>query len=321
MGSSFRLKFNPGWRQLLRLPGTLAAVRRIIREDCSVAAADEHLWAFRGFHLEPGNPCYRARPWQKIRFGEIGPADVVGLSVGEMAFMLHVAMEIEDPIHEYSRQNGEGFRLLLPSLGRFMGRNEAEAAYAAEHGLPWCESPWCAEERRHGNAFAKAIERLTNETPVRDNPNVPRIMTADEDEALSHLASREAAEWSSASTYVVMAAHARGSLHTLIRNIARDEIKHLVILSAADKHLLGHRPWTRFAELVRIGIEHYRRQQSCRSGGRNIGANPISALEVIVAHLLMERRLRQWLASVPSRTLAMIFEVDSPKMISGTPGS
>lgn len=299
------------WRQLVRLPATLVAVHRIVREDGAPAAADEHLWAFRGFHLESWDPHYRARPWRKARLAEISPADVVGLCIGEMAFMMHVAMEIEDPILEYSHQNGEGFRLLLPALGRFMGKNDAEAAYARQHGVSWCESPWCAEERRHGNAFAKVIERLTNASPPRDNPNAPRAVTADEDEALSHLVSRQAAEWSSSSTYVVMAAHARGSLHTLIRNIARDEIKHLCILSAADVYLLGPRPWRRLRDLIRIGLTNYRDQRSRRSSGADIGANSLSALEVIAAHLLVEHRVRRWLRGLPLGTLATVFETPS----------
>lgn len=298
-------------RQVLRLPRTLVAIRRIIREDCAPAAADEHLWAFRGFHLESWDQHCRARPWQPVRLGDIGPRNVVGLPVWEMAFMMNVAMEIEDPILEYSQQNGEGFRLLLPTLGRFMGKNEAEAAYAGEHGLSWCESPWCAEERRHGNAFARVIERLTETSPARDNPNVPGTVTADEEEALRHLTSRQAAEWASSSTYVMMAAHASGSLHTLIRNVARDEIKHLCILSAADMYLLGPRPWGRFVELIKIGLENYRGQKQTCSGGDHIGANPISALEVIAAHLMMERHVRKWLVSLPLGTLTTVFETAS----------
>lgn len=310
-------------RQALRLPGTLLAIRRIVQTDCATAALDEHLWAFKGFHLESWDPHYRARQWQKVRPGDVGPDDVKNLSVPEMAFMMHVAMEIEDPILEYSEQNGEGFRLLLPALGRFMGKSEAEAAYAKAHGLSWCESPWCAEERRHGNAFAKLIERLTGTAPARQNPNEPRAVTADENDALSHLVSRQAAEWTSSSTYVVMAAHASGPLHTFLRNLAQDEVKHLSILSAADAYLLGPRPWRRFVDLVRIGLENYRGQRRRRSGGEGIGANPISAIEVVAAHLFLERRIRAWLASVPLRALTAVFETPSTlpemKMVTPTP--
>lgn len=298
------------WRQLWRLSSTLRTIARLIREECSTAAADEHLWAFRGFHLEPSDPHYRARQWRPVSLSRVSPDDVVGMPVGELAFMMQVAMEIEDPIMDYSHQNGEGFRVLLPALGRFMGRNDAEAAYARAHGLPWCESPWCAEERRHGNAFAKAVERLTGMAPPRDNPNVPRVVTADESEALRHLVSRQAAEWASASTYVVMAAHASGALHELLRNLARDEIKHLCLLAAADRYLLGPRPWRRLTALVRIGLENYRGQKRSRSSGQQIGSNWVTALEVVCAHLAMESRVRTWLATVPLMALTLVFETD-----------
>jgi len=293
---------------MFRLLTTLHTIHRIVRDDCSIDAADEHLWAFRGFYEDRADPHYRARTWQKVQLASIGPQDVVRMSVEEMAFMMRVAMEIEDPIVEYSHQNGEGFRVLLPSLARFMGRSQIEALYAKAHGLDWCESAWCAEERRHGNAFAKAIERLTNVAPPRDNPNEPRAVTADEDAAIAHLVGREAAEWSSSSTYVVMAAHAAGALHGLLRNLARDEIKHLCILSAADHYLRGPRPWPRVLELVRVGLKNYRDQRARRSGGRRIGAHRATAFEVIVAHLFVEWRVRSWLRTVPLQTLATVFE-------------
>jgi hypothetical protein len=310
------------FHQLVRLPRTLAVIRRIIRDDCSFASADEHLWAFRGFHLEPSDPHYRARSWQKAAIAAIGPGDVVALAPAELAFMMRVAMEIEDPIVEYSHQNGEGFRRLLPTLGRFMGRNDEERAYAARHRLPWCESPWCAEERRHGNLFARLSERLTASPPVRTNPNQPRAVTCSEDDALRHLASRQAAEWSSSSTYTVMAAHATGELHTMLRNVERDEIKHLCVLSAADRYLLGPRPWRRLRDLIAIGLESYRGQRRARSGGSDIGSNRVTAIEVIAAHLFMEHALRRWLASIPVPTLVAVFETASnvPDLTGAAPG-
>lgn len=91
--------------------------------------------------------------------------------------------------------------------------------------MPWCESPWCAEERRHATTFARIIERLTASSPASDNPNRPKIVTSSEQDAIRLVISREAAEWNSSSTYAVMAAHATGDLHHLFRNVARDEIK------------------------------------------------------------------------------------------------
>jgi hypothetical protein len=196
-----------------------------------------------------------------------------------------------------------------------MGRNQDEADHAKAHGLAWCESAWCAEERRHGAAFAKAIERLTGRPPARDNPNQPKAMTSDEDAALEHLISREAAEWSSSSTYTAMAAHAKGMLHTLMRNLARDEIKHLCILSAADAYLLGPRPWRRFGDLLRIGADNFRSQQRRRSNGRRMGANAVTRVEVVAAHLMMEWRVRRWTTRLPLATLRTVLETDSPPIV------
>ncbi|OFW42548.1 MAG: hypothetical protein A3J29_07280 [Acidobacteria bacterium RIFCSPLOWO2_12_FULL_67_14b] len=122
-------------RQALRLPKTLLAIYRIVREDFRAGALDEYLWAFWGFHQQPGDLHYRARPWQKVQLRAIEPWDVVGIQVWEMALMLHIAMEDEEPILKYTHQSGEGFRFLLPTLGRFMGTNEEQASYATEHGL------------------------------------------------------------------------------------------------------------------------------------------------------------------------------------------
>src|SRR5260370_15429910 len=199
-------------RQALCLPRTLLEIFKIVREDFSTAALDENLWAFWGFHQEvvnylPRDPHYRARTWQKAQLRAIGPQDVTGgLAVWEMAFMMNVAMENEDPIMEYTVQNGEGFRFLLPTLGRFMGKNEQQAKYAAEHGLPWWESARWAEDRRHRNAFARIIERLVNISPSRDSPNEPMVVTPDEPAAVRHSISRRVVAWNASSVDIVSAA-------------------------------------------------------------------------------------------------------------------
>jgi hypothetical protein len=286
-------------------------------EDYQTGALDEHLWSFRGFHESNADPRYRARQWRKVPLGAIGPHEVTGLAVWEMAFMVNVAREIEEPILEYSHQNGEGFRVLLPSLARFLGKNHDEAAHAARHGLPWCESPWCAEERRHATVFARIVERLTGSSPGRDNPNRPQVVTSSEDDAVRLVISRQAAEWSSSSTYLVMAAHATGALHLLLRNVARDEIKHLSILAAADRYLFGPRPWRRAGDLIRHGLREYRAQRQRRSGGDLIGVNALTAFEVVAAHAIGEFAIRRWLATLPLATLEAIFEgrPDAPAFV------
>ena len=298
-------------RQAVRLPSTLVAIFRNLAEDFEVAALDEHVWSFRGFHDGADDPHYRARQWRKVRLSAIAPRDVSGIPAWEMAFMANVAREIEEPILEYSHQNGEGLRFLLPSLARFLGKNHEEAAYAAAHGLAWCESPWCEEERRHATTFARIIERLTDTSPAGDNPNRPKVVTSSEADAVRLVISRQAAEWNSSSTYTVMAVHATGDLHHALRNLARDEIKHLAILGAADRYLFGRRPWQRFGVLVRQGLDEYRAQRHRRSGGDLMGINPVTALEVVAAHLLEEFFIRRWLETLPLPTLEAVFEAPS----------
>jgi hypothetical protein len=192
-----------------------------------------------------------------------------------------------------------------------MGRNQEEARFAAQHGLAWCEGAWCSEERRHSNTLARIIERLMKKSPRRDNPNKPMIVTAGEEDALRHLISRQTSEWNASSSYILMAAHATGHLANLIRNLERDEVKHLCIMSAAASYLLGSRPWGRFLDLVRKGLGNYTSQKKSRSGGAVFGTNPITAIEGIVAHLLTEFYLRKWLKTVPLRTLTVVFETPS----------
>ena len=105
-------------KQALCLPKTLRWICRIIREDFEPGALDEYLWSFWGFHHEPDDLRHRARPWQKVELRAIEPGHVTGIAVWEMALMLNMAMEDEEPIPAYPRQSGEGFRFLLPTLGR-----------------------------------------------------------------------------------------------------------------------------------------------------------------------------------------------------------
>src|SRR5260370_16993360 len=118
-----------------------------------------------------------------------------------------------------------------------MGKNEEQAKYAAEHGMPWCEATWCAEERRHSNAFARMIERLMNASPSRENPNQPMVVTTDEAAAVRHIINRQTTEWNASSSYIVMAAHAAADLHILSRHIVRNHTNPLPILTAPDSPL------------------------------------------------------------------------------------
>src|SRR5258708_12607378 len=236
--------------------------------------------------------------------------------------MMNFAMESEEPIMDYTQQRGEGFRFLLPELGRVMGKNEEQARYSAEPRLPWCESAWCAEERRHSNAFARMIARLVNISPSRENPNQPMDVPADEHDDIFHIINRQTSEWNASSSYIVMAAHATGDLHILIRNIVRDEIKHLSILSCAYSYLFGPRFWKRLLDCIKLGVANYHQRRN-RSGVDLLGPNPILSLTAVPPHLLTALYLTKWLKTVPLRALTTVFETPSrlPDLAAFTPSS
>ena len=313
---------GPVVRQALRLPKTLLEIHRIVKAEYTPKAFDENLWAHRGFHTEPWDPHYRQRTWQKVAVGNLKAAQVEGISAPEMASIMRMAMEIEDPILDYSHQSGEGFRFLLPSLGRFMGKNEEQARYAEEHKLPWCESAWCSEERRHGNALAKMVAAVTGVVPQRDNPNDVMKVAANEAEAVAHVLSRETTEWNASSVYVIVAAHAKGEMKEFISNVMRDEIKHLSIVSGADLYLFGPRPWARLRDMVKVALDFLNYHRSNRSDGGSIGSNPVTLLELGAAHLMSEYYTRKWLKTVPLSTLREVFEPKSnlPELAAFQPG-
>jgi hypothetical protein len=97
----------------------------------------------------------------------------------------------------------------------------------------------------------------------------------------------------------------------VLRNLERDEVKHLCIMSAADAYLFGPRPWGRFLALVRKGLENFTNQKRSRSGGAVFGTNPVTAVEGIASHVLTEFFLRKWLRTIPLLTLTAVFETES----------
>lgn len=118
-----------------------------------------------------------------------------------------------------------------------------------------------------------------------------------------------------------MAADAAGHLHGMIRNLERDEVKHLCIMSAADVYLLGPRPWSRLLDLIRKGLRNYTGQKKSRSGGDAFGTNTVTAIEGIAAHVLTEYFLRKWLKTIPLRTLTTVFHTPAsiPELGAQTP--
>jgi hypothetical protein len=196
-----------------------------------------------------------------------------------------------------------------------MGKSELQAKYAELNGLKWCSGPWCKEEERHATAFARMIERLTEQkwTPPVDNPSEADPPILDFDHAFKHIDSRMSTEWVASSTYAMLAAHARSGSHlkAFLENVMNDEVKHLAILSSADQHLRGRSPWRRVARMFKaiasLGTYH----AGTRSTTSTSFKNPVGVFEVLYTFALTEYYTRQWLKTLPPATLHFIFETES----------
>ncbi|MCA8952991.1 MAG: ferritin-like domain-containing protein [Planctomycetes bacterium] len=303
--------------QFLLLPVTLLRIARIVRRECSPAALDEYLFSFHGFHHEPEDRHWYMRTWDRVPVRDIAPDQVVAVPMRHLAAMLRVAIEIEAPIRTYSLESGEGFRLLLPTLSRFMGmtrqRAAAVVAAAAKGREVWCESPWCMEESRHGAMFARILSRLTGESVASETTDRAIPAAGGDDEAFAHLVAREATEWNAASVYVVMAAHTRGPLRAAVENIMRDELKHCMVLSAAHTVLDGRRYWRRLWLMLVKSIGSLRHHRSVRADGAVFVTTPCSFLEAAFAHALTEFHIRRHVERTPMSVLREMFEPASPR--------
>lgn len=293
----------------------------IVAAEYSTRVMDANLWSYWGYHQIPEHKHYQMRTWVPVPVSQINPAEVDGIRPELFATYARVAMEIEDPIMLYSIQSGAGFRKLLPGLGRFMGRDPESVAFAKENNLHWCDSAWCAEEDRHGNALARIFRQLIGQDPARDNPAPGEEAIETIDYALKHVDSRQSAEWTASGTYLTLLAHSHGNLHNHLRNVFRDEVKHLSIMSAVDRYLRGPQPWRRFRGMFEILWERVKAHRNERSGADSGIAEPVFFMEILYAHMLNEVYTRRWLSTLPYPILRKIFETPSrlPDSAKATP--
>jgi len=308
-------------RSLGYTPTYLRRLHQIVAEEYSTRVMDANLWAFWGYHQMPEHSHYQMRTWLPVPIGKISAEEVDGIRPELFATYARVAMEIEDPIMLYSIQSGAGFRKLLPGLGRFMGRDPESVLYAQQNQLHWCDSAWCAEEDRHGNALARIFRQLVGRDPARDNPAPGEEAIETIEYALNHVDSRQSAEWTASGTYLSMLAHSHGNLHKHLRNVFRDEVKHLAIMSGVDRYLRGPQSWRRFRGMFAILWERVKAHRSERSGADSGITEPVYFMEILYAHMLNEYYTRRWLSTLPYPILRKIFETPTtlPDAAKGTP--
>jgi len=307
-----------GRSRTLNLVRTLKTFRRLLDEEFSFANLDAGLYGFHGFHMDRDAAgaiprVYVQRPWKQVSPKGLDPADIVDIRQQEYADVALFAKEIEDPILTYSGESGNMLQAILPKLGRFMGKTEEQMRYAYEanpKNPKWCESPWCEEEKRHGPFLGKIYERITGQTSETENPHEGTVEMSTVENAIEHLYSRQANEWAASSAYVYLAGHSReGSvLRDYVMNIARDEFKHLAIVSGAYAYLFGPQLNKRMLGMIRVTLNLLKIHRANRTTADGIFGHPLSKLEVLMVYAMMERKVREWVTTLPYKTLKIVFD-------------
>jgi hypothetical protein len=117
-------------RQLLALPKTIKSMAKIVKQFYTPEAFNENLYAFYGYHHNKTNDKhFKMRTWKTVPIKNAHPYLVHDISLFDMAASMIIAMEVEAGIVSYSEHNGRGLRILLPNLGKYMGKNEQEWNY------------------------------------------------------------------------------------------------------------------------------------------------------------------------------------------------
>ena len=119
-----------GRRRFRDVPRALREIRAILDKEMTVERLDHHLAKFFDYHQ--GDPeAAKMRPWNRIALNpkdtRISSGQVIGMPLEELVAMMHLAMEIEVPIHSYTIESGDALQFILCSLGRFMGITREQA--------------------------------------------------------------------------------------------------------------------------------------------------------------------------------------------------
>jgi ferredoxin-NADP reductase len=311
--------------QVAKMPETISRLKKIVDDAFSVEVLDEGLFHFYGA-TQLGLRDSQMRPWELVPggFSSIRPNQIKNMSPDLWAQMAHFASETEAPIHGYSTNSGDALRGLIPSISRFMGKNEEEylaheskVEKAIEAGtaknadeFPFCTNVWCGEEKRHETAVQRIGEQVTGKAK-----NEPKTYEADvrgdyldAEYALKHLVGRNSSEWNANSIYLYMRSHSDGAANKLLDNVRADETKHMAIFATGFKYFYGDQPGLRTKGMIDKIIDLKRQASSSNSSGDVLSESIPALLEVGVTHLFVENKTRQFARSVPLKTMEKMFD-------------
>lgn len=316
-------------KQTKALFSSIKKMKTLVDEGFSIEAMDQGLFDFYGA-TQLGRRDSQLRPWNIIPggFSAIRPGQVKNIDPQLMSKMMLMASETEMPIYGYSVNSGESMRGFMPSVAAFLGKTQEQYTaritkenLVSEEGRlnqlgPFCTNVWCAEENRHEVVMEEAGTRISGQANL-----VPKTFGHakqgdfnDANYAIEHLVGRNASEWSASSGYIFFSAHLDGAAKEWVENVRADETKHIAIFSTVFKYIYGNQYDIRMKGMLKKIMFLKNAQQTSNSNGDSLTASAISLFEYLISHLLVEKKMRDFLKSVPLKTMEKFFEAP-PKTI------
>ncbi|MEQ1665841.1 MAG: hypothetical protein ABL927_10735, partial [Bdellovibrionales bacterium] len=314
------------FRQLKGFFNTLSRLKNEIDVGFSQEVMDRGLFDFYGA-TQLGLKESQLRQWDNIAGGffAVRPQQIVNMSPLEWAKIAYFASETEAPIHDYSTNSGDAFRAFLPSVSTFMGKNEEQylsymqrqktlsGDQSAFNDLgPFCTNVWCKEENRHELAVKNIgdhVQIIPNKTRATYTAD-PLGDFSNTEFAIKHLVGRNSSEWNANSVYMFLRAHSNGAANQWIDNIRKDETKHMAIFSAAFKYIFGNQLNLRTQGMLKKIKALRVEAQNTNTNGSVLKGQNITLFEILVTHLMIEKKIRDFIKSVPFKTMRKFF--DSP---------
>ncbi len=320
--------------QLKNLRHSLAIASSQLNDLITPSNLDKHVFDLLG-HLRFGLSESSLRSWdeEKSDFESVTSDDIVAVSPKDWAKVARLAEAIEAPIKAYSDNSGHTLQALSPQAARFMGktftqsiqkimdrgesldgfsRKEIEELIDEVPTPEYCSNPWCDEEARHEGVLQKLANRI--------DPN-GQVDTREEDftayegldpfsmkDAYFHLISRSDTEWHAASAYIWLFIHSKGSAQRWVLELIKDEIKHQAIFGGLYKYLKGDN----YNHRLKVMLQKLKEEIGDKSTSSNSKPDSfvLTFLEFTYIHVQYEILIRDYLKSVPLKSLRKIYETE-----------
>lgn len=172
-------------------------------------------------HQQFQNP--QPRRWSPVRWGDIHPDQIIGISEETFCAILLGTINTEAPIRGYTQASRQYLKHFHPPMAQFVGGSVNAEGQLISPGL------WELEEKRHAPALNTLYHRLSGHRPIVQ-PHGARPYTPSNDpraDLYRHGLHRIATEYGATCLYLWMMAYTTGPLQAVLSELLIDEVNHM----------------------------------------------------------------------------------------------